>query len=171
MLNQMEQLVERATYSRRGPRGRSTRATPEQLATWRALLRAHNAVGRSAQSALSHEGLDASDYDVLVTLAEGPLEGLRPTELADRVLLTKSGITRLVDRLVERRLIERRACPSDRRGQLVALTATGRGRLRRAAPEVLRRLRVALGSLTAGDLAALRRVLERIEEAASKPPP
>lgn len=157
-----------AQHIPRPRRGRASRATPEQLAAWRALLRAQSAVRRLTESALEASGLDASDYDVLVTLAEGPAEGLRPTELAERVLLSKSGITRLVDRLVHRGLIERRVCPSDRRGQFVALTASGRGRLRRAAPETLRRLRSAMSSLSASDLAVLTRLGERIEAAASR---
>lgn len=107
-------------------------------------------------------GLDPSDYDVLVTLAEGPTEGLRPTELAERVLLTKSGLTRLVDRLEQRQLVERRLCAADRRGQLIALTAQGRGALRRAAPGLLRGLRAAMQPLSAADLEALRRAGERI---------
>ncbi len=105
---------------------------------------------------------------MLVTLAEAPAEGVRPSDLAERVLLTKSGITRLVDRLVERGLIERRVCPTDRRGQLVALTPRGRHLLRRAAPGLLRALGTALGSLSVAELAAMKRSSERIAEAATE---
>ena len=101
---------------------------------------------------------------MLVTLAEAPPEGLRPSELAGRVLLTRSGVTRLVDRLEERALIARRPCPSDRRGQLIALTPKGRHLLRRAAPGLLRALGSALAGLTGADLAALKRASERILE-------
>lgn len=164
MLNYMPKLVDRATYSRT-PRGRAFRATPEQIAAWQALARAYSAVGRISESALTATGLEGSDYDVLSTLGQGPPEGLRPTELAERVLLTKSGLSRLVERLAERELIERRPCATDRRGQLVALTPTGRRLLRRAAPEVLRQLRIAMGSLSDADLAALQRASERIKAA------
>lgn len=163
MINYMPKLVERATYSK----GRTARASKEQIAAWQALARAFSATARVTEASLAGSQLDPSDYDVLVTLAEGPPEGLRPTELAQRVLLTKSGMTRLVDRLAERGLIERRACPTDRRGQLVALTRKGRYLLGRAAPGVLRALAVALAPLSPADLAALRRASERIVEATS----
>ena len=159
----MPKLVDRATYSRR----RTGRATAEQIATWQAWARAFNATGRLTGASLAGSELDPSDYDVLVTLAQGPADGLRPGELADRVLLTKSGVTRLVDRLEQRGLIERRACPTDRRGQLVALTRKGRYLLARAAPAMLRALGQAMGALSATELAALKRVSERIEEAAT----
>lgn len=163
MINYMPKLVERATYSR----ARAGRATAEQVAAWQALARAFNATGRTVGASLAGTALDPSDYDVLVTLAEGPADGLRPVELAQRVLLTKSGMTRLVDRLEERGLIERRACPSDRRGQLVALTRKGRYLLARAAPAMLRALGSAMGALSPADLAALQRIAGRIEEAST----
>ncbi len=71
---------------------------------------------------------------MLVTVAEGPQSGLRPTELAERTFLTKSGLTRALDRLETQGLVERRACPSDGRGQLIVMTAKGRRFARRAAP-------------------------------------
>jgi DNA-binding MarR family transcriptional regulator len=78
-------------------------------------------------------GLSLADYDVLVALSESE-GGLRMTELAERVMLSPSGLTRRVDRLVGRRLADRRPCPSDGRGSLAVLTATGWDSLRRAAP-------------------------------------
>jgi DNA-binding MarR family transcriptional regulator len=164
----MSKLVEHATYSQgraTRSRGRTARATNDQIAAWQAFVRAFLAATRAHEAALRCSELDASDYDVLLTLAEGPPEGLRPTELAQRVLLTKSGITRLVDRLAERGLIERRACPSDRRGQLVALTPKGRRAQRRAAPGLLRSIASSVGALSAADLAAFRHAAERITEA------
>lgn len=128
-------------------------------------MRAYTAVLRRQEHALASTELDISDYDVLVTLGEGPPEGLRPSELAARVLLTRSGVTRLADRLEERGLIERRVCPSDRRGQLLALTPAGRHRLRRAAPGLLRGLGAALSPLSPTELSALRRATERMTEA------
>lgn len=159
----MAKLVERATYSK----GRSARASPDQVAAWQAMARAVSATGRLIGAGLAGSELDASDHDVLITLAQGPADGLRPTELAARVLLTKSGMTRLLDRLEERGLIERRACATDRRGQLVALTRKGRYLLARATPGALRALAATLAPLSASDLAALKRLAERIEEAAT----
>lgn len=161
MINYMPKLVARATYSP----NRARRAGPEQVAAWQAFVRALNAATRLMDSALAGSQLDLSEYDVLVTLAGGPAEGMRPVELSQRVLLTKSGMTRLVDRLAQRTLIERRACLSDRRGQLVALTPAGRHLLRRAAPGLLRAIAAALAPLSPGDLATLQRISERIREA------
>jgi DNA-binding MarR family transcriptional regulator len=162
MINYMPKLVDRATYSRR-----RLRASGEQIAAWQALARALNATERAISRDLAGSELDPSEYDVLVTLAEGPAEGLRPRELAADVLLTKSGLTRLVDRLAGRGLVERRAFAADARGQLVALTRKGRYVLTRAAPGMLRALGVAMGGLSAADLAALKRMAEHIEEAAT----
>lgn len=170
MINYMAKLVDRATYSEgrsAPPRGRKAGATGEQIGSWRALARAFAAATRVQEAALAGTGLDLSEYDVLVTLAGAPADGMRPTELADRVLLTKSGTTRLLDRLVERTLIARHACPLDRRGQLVALTPEGRHLLRRAAPAMLRALATALAPLTGAELGALRRASESITEAST----
>ena len=77
--------------------------------------------------------LSLADYDVLVALSESR-DGLRMSELAQRVMLSPSGLTRRVDRLVVRHLVDRRPCPSDGRGSLAVLTAAGRRQLRQAAP-------------------------------------
>lgn len=167
MLNYVPKLVERATYSqgRSAPRGRAARAGELQIAAWRAFVRAYGAATRSQERTLEGSGLDLMEYDVLVTLAGGPSEGMRPTDLADRVLLTKSGMTRLLQRLEERGLVSREACPLDRRAHFIAMTAAGRHHLRRAAPGLLRGLAAVLAPLSPGDLNALRSIAERITEA------
>jgi DNA-binding MarR family transcriptional regulator len=78
-------------------------------------------------------GLTLSDYDVLVQLARAPEKKLRNIELANAVVLTRSGVTRLVDGLERDGLVARASCPSDRRGTFVALTPEGARRLREAA--------------------------------------
>jgi len=134
----MAKLVDRATYSGAAA-GRQTADRPGRareldsagLAAWRAFLRAHAAVVRRLESDLAGSPLSLSEFDVLATLvaAEGTL---RMKDLAERVLLTKSGITRLVDRLVERGFVTRHECAVDRRGQYAALTDEGREALRQA---------------------------------------
>jgi len=166
MLNYMPKLVDRATYS--GPRrGRAARATPAQIAAWRALARGFAGARKAQETALEGSQLDLSEYDVLLTLAHGPPEGVRPTELAERVLLTKSGVTRLLVRLEERGLIEDRACPTDRRGRYVAISPSGRRLFRRAAPALLRSIGAALAPLSPAELSALQRTTERMTEAAT----
>ena len=128
-------------------------------------MRAFTAVTRIQEAALDGTQLDLSEYDVLVTLAGAPPEGMRPGDLAERVLLTKSGMTRLLQRLEERGLVARHACPLDRRGQYIAMTPEGRHLLRRAAPALLRGLGTVLAPLSTDDLGALRRAAERMTEA------
>jgi DNA-binding MarR family transcriptional regulator len=102
---------------------------------WRSLLAVHaNLLGRLDGELRRDCGLSLADYDVLVALSESDGGALRMTELAGRVMLSPSGLTRRVDRLVGRRLVARRACPSDGRGSLAALTPDGWEQLRVAAP-------------------------------------
>lgn len=106
-----------------------------QQRAWRSFLRAHATVVRRLEAELLAEhGLPLATYDVLVQLSESPGRALRMTELADRVMLSRSGLTRLADRLERDGLIVRRACPSDARGTLAVLTAAGLARLRETWP-------------------------------------
>jgi DNA-binding MarR family transcriptional regulator len=130
-------------------------------------LRAGTAADQALDAALAETGITHSEYEVLLHVAIGPREGIRPTDLADRVLLTKSGLTRLLDRIVERGYIERHACPTDRRGQLIVLTSDGRRAFRRAAPTVVRAIGTIFGDrFTDRDVAAFRAACERIATAA-----
>ncbi len=90
------------------------------------------------RDSLAANGLPLALHHLLAVLGEASDAGVRPTDLAGASTLTKSGLTRAVDRLESAGLIERRECPSDGRGQLIALTAKGRQTLRRAAPEFFR---------------------------------
>ncbi len=93
----------------------------------------------------------------------GPPEGIRPTDLAEQAALTKSGLTRAIDRLESQRLIERRACPTDARGQLIVLSAEGKRNLRRSAPEHFRSIaRNFADHLTDREVEVLTTALERI---------
>lgn len=158
----MREQIAQSTYS---PKRR--RASDSELGAWRAFLRAGTTSALALEAALADTGVSHSEYDVLVNVATGPRDGLRPTELAERVLITKSGLTRLLDRLVERGYIERRACASDRRGQLIVLTSDGRRAFRRAAPNVVRAIGTIFGEgFTERDVLALRVACERIATAA-----
>jgi len=138
---------------------------------WRDFLRAHAAVTRALEDELADEKvLPLTWYDVLVQLVEAPGRRLRMTELADRVLLSRSGLTRLVDRLVKAGLVERQPCPDDARGTYTVLTAAGFARLRDAAPVHLRGIREHMTSLVRPDeLAVLGTVLRRIATAHRMP--
>jgi DNA-binding MarR family transcriptional regulator len=86
-------------------------------------------------------GLPLSSYDVLVTLESAPARQMRMSELADAVLLSRSGLTRLVERLERDGLLERTDCPSDARGSLAVLTDEGLARLAEARKTHLRGVR------------------------------
>ena len=110
-----------------------------ELAAWRTFLRAHAQVTRRLEAELlSEHDLSLPMYDVLVQLSEAPDRRLRMTELAERVLLSRSGLTRLVDRLERDGLVHRQACPSDARGTHAVLSDAGLERLRAAWPTHLR---------------------------------
>ncbi len=132
-----------------------------RLAAWRTFLRAHARVVRELERELqTEEQLALTDYDVLVQLATAGERRLRMSELADALLLSRSGATRLIDRLVTEGLVERVSCESDRRGQWASLTSAGYERLRRASPTHLRGVATHfLDRLSTEDLAALERML------------
>src|SRR5256714_8379807 len=108
------------------------------LEAWSALLRAHATLWRQLETDLEHRtGLALADYDVLAQL--GAAGGsLRMTELADRALISRSGMTRRVARLVHEGLVRRAHANADARGVVVLLTDSGLGRLTVAAPVHLR---------------------------------
>jgi DNA-binding MarR family transcriptional regulator len=107
--------------------------TEPQLEAWTRFLRAHSAITRELEPQLAGgHGLTLSDFDVLVQLSQAPGRRLRPVDLARAVLLTRSGVTRLVQGLERAGLVERIPAPDDRRGSLVHITAAGRDVLRRA---------------------------------------
>jgi DNA-binding MarR family transcriptional regulator len=83
-------------------------------------------------------GLTLAEHHLLAVINEADSQGIRPTDLALLSTLTKSGLTRAVDRLEALGLIASRVCPTDARGQLLLLTAKGRRKLRRAAPDFFR---------------------------------
>ncbi|MCV0402288.1 MAG: MarR family transcriptional regulator [Chloroflexi bacterium] len=140
-----------------------TRHDP-RLGAWRSFLTAHARVTRELERELQAEhGMALTDYDVLVQLAQAEDRRLRMSELADRLVLSRSGATRLVDRLCADGLVERVTCESDRRGQWAALTDAGVERLRRTSPTHLRGVEQHfLGRLSREDLESLRRMLDEV---------
>ncbi len=120
----------------------ATDLTDTELRAWQALLHAHHDVIRKLDAELHQEhGLSLGDYDVLLRLARAPGRSLRMTELANRVMLSASGLTRMVDRLVEEGLVQRDRFDGDARVMLARLTDDGRHVLRQAARTHLRGIR------------------------------
>jgi DNA-binding MarR family transcriptional regulator len=105
-----------------------------ELTAFTALLRAHAAVTRRLSAELTDEhGLTISDFEVLLRLSRAPDRRLRRVDLAQDVLLTASGITRLLDGLERSGLVERGSCDSDRRVVYAVLTEAGLAKVRAAA--------------------------------------
>lgn len=104
---------------------------PATLDAWRTIVRVQARVVARAEDALAEAGLPPLVWhDVLRTLQDVEC-GIRMFEVADAIVMSRSGLTRLIDRLEEGGLVERRECPSDRRGNFLAITDQGRETLGR----------------------------------------
>ena len=113
----------------------SVNLTAAELGAWRGLLRVHTALVKALDAELTaaHD-LPLSSYEVLITLESAPGRKRRMAELADSVLLSRSGMTRLVDRLERDGLLVRDTCTDDGRGCFAVLTDKGAALLARARP-------------------------------------
>jgi DNA-binding MarR family transcriptional regulator len=131
------------------------------MAAFHALIRAHARVVRILEAELETEqGLSLPAYEVLAHLSEAPERRRRMTELAAYAVLTPSGLTRLVDKLVRDGLVERQRCGSDARVVYAALTDAGFARLAAAYPTHLRGVRAHLvDRLSADQLEAIAEAL------------
>src|SRR6266699_1769736 len=133
------------------------------LEAWRSLLRAHATLVRRLDTDLEREtGLALADFDVLAQLAIAHGE-LRMTELADRALISRSGMSRRVARLVDEGLVRRDKAGTDGRGVVVALTESGIARLTETAPVHARgSSKLFIGQLNDRELALLERALNKV---------
>ena len=138
--------------------------TPPEMRAWQALLDVSTGVLATLDGELQREhGLSLGEYEVLVHLSDTPGHSLRMTDLAERLKLSPSGITRRVDALVREGLVERRQCPSDRRGSNAVLTEKGVLRLNEAAPTHVRGVRAHfVDQLTERQLANLASALSAV---------
>jgi DNA-binding MarR family transcriptional regulator len=153
-----------------GGAGLPARLGPQReprLAAWAAFLRAHAAVKANLErELLAERNLPLTWYEVLLHV-DGYGGELRMQELARSVLLSKSGLTRLVDRMEAAGLVLRRTCESDRRGAFVGITPKGAAALRAAAPVHLRGITEHFAThLSDEELRVIRVAMERIATAA-----
>src|SRR5688500_4383975 len=131
-----------ATSTSRGRRSGGERLTELELGAWRNLLRVHSKLTSDLDEELRRaHGLPLTSYDVLVNLESAPDRKMRMSELADAVLLSRSGLTRLVERLERDGLLSRADCPGDARGSFAVLTDLGLKRLAEARKTHLRGVR------------------------------
>jgi DNA-binding MarR family transcriptional regulator len=135
----------------------------EQLRTWRAFLNAHSTMLRRISRDLEEADMPPLTwYDVLAALRDAPEGQLRQVEIAERVLLSNSGLSRLVDRIAEKGLVERRVCETDRRAFFVALTDEGREMLDRMWPVYARGIAEDFLPALGSNSCEIRATLERI---------
>jgi DNA-binding MarR family transcriptional regulator len=133
------------------------------------LLRAHAQATRQLSAQLSAEhGLTISDYEVLVRLSRAPERRMRRVDLADQVLLTASGITRLLDGLERSGYVERGSCDTDRRVVYAVLTDEGLAKLRAASETHVAQIEAYFTARYDGDeLATLAALLARVDAGAA----
>ncbi|WP_239153121.1 MarR family winged helix-turn-helix transcriptional regulator [Virgisporangium aliadipatigenens] len=138
----------------------------DEEAVWRALARVVLVLPRLMDAdLLQRRNLTLSEYTVLMTLSEAPGRSMRMAELAARVPITLSGLTRLVERLARQDMVTRARSGADGRGQEAVLTDAGFERLREAWPAHLQSVRrIVLENLDGVDLPALTRALEAIAD-------
>jgi DNA-binding MarR family transcriptional regulator len=136
------------------------------IGAWRNFLTAHARITRRLDEELqAAHGLSLAEYDALLQIAHAPGRRVRMNVLAERVILSRSGITRLVDRLEADGSVKRIACVTDARGQEAVLTKEGLERLRTAATTHLDGVRrLFLGRLDADALAGLEASLGRVAD-------
>ncbi|MEO6398133.1 MAG: MarR family transcriptional regulator [Tepidiformaceae bacterium] len=140
---------------------------PTTMRAWHTFLQAHALITERLEVELQLErDLGLNWYDVLVQLSQARDGRLRMTELAAAVLLSKSGLTRLIDRMNGEGLVERQPDPGDKRGTYVQLTTTGLRRLQAAAPIHLRGIQEHFGAaITEAEAESLATALSKVVNA------
>lgn len=110
----------------------TARYDDDRLTAMGLLIETHAGLMAVMEPDIETHGLGRSEFDVLLRLIRSPDGQLRMTDLATQAAMSTSGLTRLVDRLVRNGLVERTACPTDRRGSFATITAAGRTRIEAA---------------------------------------
>ncbi len=143
----------------------ATRTTPASEA-WRSLLVAFTTLrDEFAHELLEKEGIHLEHYEILLMLYEAGDEGIRPSDLAERRRVTRSGATRLTDRLESKGIVERRPCGDDRRGNVIVLAKEGKRIFTRAGRLHLAGIERLVGQrLTLAELATLQTLLDKLVE-------
>ena len=147
--------------------------SPLEQRAWRAFVAVSSVVMAELENELeAAHGLSLGEYAVLVELSEAPDQRLRMSELAGRLHLSPSGLTRRLDLLVRDGMVVRESCPSDRRAVYAVLTPRGRERLEEAAPDHVAAVRRHLiDRLDDEELVHLADALERVRTTCDEPTP
>lgn len=140
----------------------------EQQEIWRSYLTGVAVIDQRLDEALRPYGLDLGEYEILVSLSEADERRMRMSELAQAVRQSRSRLTHTVARMEKKGLIQRRACPEDRRGVVAKLTDPGYALLEKAAPIHVDSVRSAFVDIVApGDFEALGRAMKAVIEVAN----
>jgi DNA-binding MarR family transcriptional regulator len=135
------------------------------LTTGGLFAEAHAGMSQTFERQLESEsGLSIQWFEVLIRLARSPERRLRMTDLAAQTTLTASGLTRSVDRLVEAGLVEREACPSDRRSTYAVLSTEGERRVMKALPVHVAHLEEVFQAFSPKELETLTALLGRLRD-------
>ena len=149
---------------------------PQLLESWVSFIRAHAAITRELSAQLQREhGLTLNDYEVLLHLSHAEGKMMRRVDLAGRILLTASGITRLLEGLERSGFVGKDTCESDARVSYAKLTDHGAQKLREAAVTHLRGIdELFIARYSGSELATLAELLSRLpttgEACKSEPP-
>jgi len=145
----------------------------DKLEAWRLFLRSHSTITRRLDADLiAAHGLTLHDYEVLLHLSWAPEGRMRPSDLTNSVVLTRSGVTRLLAGLEESGLVRREACEADRRVIYATLTDEGRTRLDEARSTHLKGVsELFTQRFDDEELETLRRLLENLPLTAADAPP
>jgi DNA-binding MarR family transcriptional regulator len=137
---------------------------PRELGAWRGLLRVHASLSKALDAQLeAAHGLPLTSYEVLKYLADAEGQKMRMCDLASSVILSRSGLTRMVDRLERDGLLVRESCASDARGAFAKLTPAGHEKLAAARATHLAGVRsLFLDHLTDEELDVLSGVWDRV---------
>jgi DNA-binding MarR family transcriptional regulator len=149
---------------------KSSRVSPRTAHgdAWGALTRTHAAITGRLQEALAAADFPPLPwYEVLATVADAPEQRMKMGDLAEALVITRGGLTKLVDRLVKAGLLERTFCETDRRVSYATLCPAGADLLDEMRPVVIAELKVSFASkLSAADADELRETLERVRASA-----
>jgi DNA-binding MarR family transcriptional regulator len=138
--------------------------TDDERGLWRTFVTIHFAINRQLDDELRQKvDLTLPEYEVLWELTNAPENRVRMNELARHLLFTRSGVTRLIDRLEAAGYVERDDCDDDGRGVFATLTADGFAAFETAAVEYIDRLRELFFDRLTGDLKEMRRLLGRLD--------
>ena len=164
----IEVMSDQATATTPEPRSAAPATRTPHGEAWGALTRTHAAVSQRLQEALAQGDYPPLPwYEVLAAVAEAPDERMRMGDLAEALVITRGGLTKLVDRLVKAGLLERTFCETDRRVSYATLCPAGRDLLAEMRPVIVRELELAFSAnLSVAQADDLRDNLDRVRDTA-----